>query len=467
MGFQRVLQRAVFHVQSSGKKQVGVANVLVALFSEKESHAVFLLGRQHVARLDVVNYISQGRGNSGDEKDGGPDVPHARPPLARRHAKTLIDPDDYAEILNALLTRAVAEQASDIHIEPLASRLAIRFRVQDALREVQHHPHAVAARLISCIKAMSGLDGAEREKPQEALMTLKIASTAFHVRVSTLPGAQGERAVLHFETGQRDFAALGMEPATAQTLEALLKEARRGLLIVTGPPGSGRTTTLYTALERFDDRSLNIMTVEDLVQRRIDGISQSQVSPHMSFIRALKTILDQDPDVVMLDELKDGAIAQLAVDVSRHKVVLASLNTNTAVGAITRLIHLGVDPALASLTLTGVLAQRVVRILDPDTREPYAAADAERHFLGLSSEEAAPVIYRPKSDGPAGYRGSSGIHELIQINDTLRRMIQEGKTEQELEGHARLTTPSLRDAGRAKILRGQTTVEEVSRVLRD
>jgi general secretion pathway protein E len=469
LGFQRVLQRAVFHVQSSGKKEVGVANVLVGLFSEKQSHAVFLMSRQHVTRIDVVNYISHGLAKSPGEGAEDPDDPHERG-KARALSKARIDPlheADVMELFTTVLTLAVKAQASDIHIEPLASRLAIRFRMQGALREVQQHAHAVASRLISRIKVISGLDAAERERPQETHITLKLLGSALDVRVSTLPGAHGERAVLHLKAGPRDFASLGMEPATAQALEALLKEHRRGLLIVTGPLGSGRTTTLYTALEHLDDRSLNIMTVEDLIQRRIDGISQTQVSPHMSFIQALKAVLDQDPDVVMLDEIKDGAIAQLALDVSRSQLVLAGLNTNTAMGAITRLTHLGVDPALLSLTLHGVLALRVVRVLDPNTREPYAAQEAERHFLGLASEDAAPVLYRPRGDAPGGYRGSSGIHELIVIEDTLRGMIQEGKSEQELERHARLTTPSLRDAGRVKILRGQTTVEEVLRVLRD
>jgi general secretion pathway protein E len=228
---------------------------------------------------------------------------------------------------------------------------------------------------------------------------------------------------------------------------------------------------LYAALERLNDNSLNIMTVEDPIEYYIDGIGQTQVNTkvEMTFARGLRAILRQDPDVVMIGEIRDLETAQIAVQASlTGHLVLSTLHTNTAAGAITRLRDMGIEPFLLSSSLIGVVAQRLVRVLSPDTKQPFQAGEYERRLLNLRPEEPSPILYRPGRDSSGGgYRGRSGIYELIVVDDSMRTMIHDGVSEQEIERHARLTTPSIRDDGRAKVLRGETTLEEVLRVTRE
>ncbi|MFO0333603.1 MAG: GspE/PulE family protein, partial [Pseudomonadota bacterium] len=260
----------------------------------------------------------------------------------------------------------------------------------------------------------------------------------------------------------------GMDPRTQLQMDELIHKPY-GIILVTGPTGSGKTTTLYAALERLNDDTRNILTVEDPIEYYIDGIGQTQVNTkvEMTFARGLRAILRQDPDVVMVGEIRDIETAQIAVQASlTGHLVLSTLHTNTAVGAITRLRDMGVEPFLLSSTLLGVLAQRLVRVLDPATRVPYQAADYERRFLNTPADEAAPTLYRPGAEG-SGYRGRTGIYELVVVDDGMRGMIHDGASEQELERHARLSTPSIRDDGRRRILEGVTTLEEVLRVTRE
>jgi general secretion pathway protein E len=242
-----------------------------------------------------------------------------------------------------------------------------------------------------------------------------------------------------------------------------------GIILVTGPTGSGKTTTLYAALERLNDNTSNIMTVEDPIEYYIDGIGQTQVNTkvEMTFARGLRAILRQDPDVVMVGEIRDIETAQIAVQASlTGHLVLSTLHTNTAVGAITRLRDMGVEPFLLSSTLLGVLAQRLVRVLDPDTRVAYPVADYERRLLNLSPGERA-TVYRAGGGQATGYRGRTGIYELVIVDETMRTLIHDGAGEQDLERHARQSTPSIRDDGRRRILSGVTTLEEVLRVTRE
>jgi general secretion pathway protein E len=243
-----------------------------------------------------------------------------------------------------------------------------------------------------------------------------------------------------------------------------------GIILVTGPTGSGKTTTLYAGLERINDNTRNIMTVEDPIEYYIDGIGQTQVNTkvEMTFARGLRAILRQDPDVVMVGEIRDLETAHIAVQASlTGHLVLSTLHTNTAVGAVTRLRDMGVEPFLLSSSLIGVLAQRLVRVLNPATKQEYAAGDYERRLLNIAPNAPTPKLYRAGADGGQGFKGRTGIYELVMVDDAMRTMIHDGASEQELERHARLLTPSIRDDGRQKILAGETTPEEVLRVTRE
>jgi len=384
----------------------------------------------------------------------------------------LLDSEDDAPIIrliNAVLTQAVKENASDIHIEPFENRLVIRFRVDGVLREVLQSKRAVAPLVVSRVKVMAKLDIAEKRLPQDGRIGLRIAGRAVDVRVSTIPSGHGERVVLRIldkQAGRLDLNALGMDPSTEKLIQELIQKPH-GILLVTGPTGSGKTTTLYAALETLNDNTLNIMTVEDPIEYYIDGIGQTQVNTkvEMTFARGLRAILRQDPDVVMVGEIRDLETAQIAVQASlTGHLVLSTLHTNTAVGAVTRLRDMGIEPFLLSSSLIGVLAQRLVRVLTPDTKQPFKAGEYERRLLNLSPDDPAPTLYAPGQDAGGGYRGRSGVYELVVVDDTMRTMIHDGAAEHELERYARTLTPSIRDDGRSKVLRGETTLEEVLRV---
>jgi general secretion pathway protein E len=387
----------------------------------------------------------------------------------------LLESDDDAPIIrliNAVLTSAVKENASDIHIEPYENRLVIRFRIDGVLREVLQSRRAVAPLVVSRIKVMSKLDIAEKRLPQDGRISLRVAGRAVDVRVSTMPSGHGERVVLRLldkHAGRIDLNHLGMERATQDAIDELIHKPH-GIILVTGPTGSGKTTTLYAALERINDNTRNIMTVEDPIEYYIDGIGQSQVNTkvEMTFARGLRAILRQDPDVVMVGEIRDLETAEIAVQASlTGHLVLSTLHTNTAVGAVTRLRDMGIEPFLLSSSLVGVLAQRLVRVLDPDMREAYVASEYECRLLGMNPARP-PTLYRPRADalGTTGYKGRTGIYELVTIDDDLRTMIHDGSGEHELERHARTRSPSIRDDGLKKVLAGVTTLEEVLRVTR-
>jgi general secretion pathway protein E len=387
----------------------------------------------------------------------------------------LLESDDHAPIIkliNAILTQAVKDNASDIHVEPFENRLVVRFRVDGVLREVLQSKRAVAPLVVSRIKVMSKLDIAEKRLPQDGRISLRVAGRAVDVRVSTIPAGHGERVVLRLldkQGGRLELNALGMDPRTQSLMDELIHKPH-GIILVTGPTGSGKTTTLYSALERINDNTRNIMTVEDPIEYYIDGIGQTQVNTkvEMTFARGLRAILRQDPDVVMVGEIRDLETAHIAVQASlTGHLVLSTLHTNTAVGAVTRLRDMGVEPFLLSSSLIGVLAQRLVRVLNPDTKEPYTAGEYERRLLNVPPEAPSPTLYHPSAETTLGFKGRTGIYELVLVDDTMRTMIHDGAGEHELERYARTLTPSIRDDGRAKILSGHTTIEEVLRVTRE
>jgi len=387
----------------------------------------------------------------------------------------LLESEDDAPIIrliNAVLTEAVKENASDIHVEPFENRLVIRFRVDGVLREVLQSKRAVAPLVVSRIKVMSKLDIAEKRLPQDGRISLRVAGRAVDVRVSTIPSGHGERCVMRIldkQAGRLQLSSLGMDPKTEQLIDGLIHNPH-GILLVTGPTGSGKTTSLYAALERLNDNSRNIMTVEDPIEYYIDGIGQTQVNTkvEMTFARGLRAILRQDPDVVLVGEIRDLETAQIAVQASlTGHLVLSTLHTNTAVGAVTRLRDMGIEPFLLSSSLIGIVAQRLVRVLNPDTRTPFTAGEYERRLLNIPADAPAPQLYRPGRDALGGYRGRSGIYELVLVDDRMRTMIHDGAAEHELERYARTLTPSIRDDGRARVLRGETTLEEIARVTRE
>ncbi|TDJ43539.1 MAG: type II secretion system protein GspE [Gammaproteobacteria bacterium] len=387
----------------------------------------------------------------------------------------LLESDDDAPIIrliNAVLTSAIKENASDIHIEPFENRLVVRFRVDGILKEVLTSRRAVAPLVVSRIKVMSKLDIAEKRLPQDGRISLRIAGRAVDVRVSTMPSGHGERVVLRLldkHAGRLDLSQLGMESMAQATVDELIHRPH-GIILVTGPTGSGKTTSLYAALERINDNTRNIMTIEDPIEYYIDGIGQSQVNTKvdMTFSRGLRAILRQDPDIVMVGEIRDLETAEIAVQASlTGHLVLSTLHTNTAVGAVTRLRDMGVEPFLLSSSLIGVIAQRLVRVLDPDTKVPHPANEYECKILGADPANP-PTLYRAPENAMSdeGFRGRTGIYELVKVDDEFRRMIHDGAAEHDLEQHARTQTPSIREDGVRLVLNGRTTLEEVLRVTR-
>jgi general secretion pathway protein E len=434
-------------------------------------------------RVDVEDFDRMLRqqyegGNSAMQMAGGlveddTDLAHIAQDIPEQ--ADLLESDDHAPIIkliNAILTQAVKDNASDIHIEPFENRLVVRFRVDGVLREVLQSKRAVAPLVVSRIKVMSKLDIAEKRLPQDGRISLRVAGRAVDVRVSTIPAGHGERVVLRLldkQAGRLELNALGMDPRTQGLMDELIHKPH-GIILVTGPTGSGKTTTLYSALERINDNTRNIMTVEDPIEYYIDGIGQTQVNTkvEMTFARGLRAILRQDPDVVMVGEIRDLETAHIAVQASlTGHLVLSTLHTNTAVGAVTRLRDMGVEPFLLSSSLIGVLAQRLVRVLNPDTKQPYTAGEYERRLLNVPADAPSPTLYHPSAETTQGFKGRTGIYELVLVDDTMRTMIHDGSGEHELERYARTMTPSIRDDGRAKIVSGVTTIEEVLRVTRE
>lgn len=389
----------------------------------------------------------------------------------------LLDAEDDAPIIrliNAMLSEAIKETASDIHIETFENALVIRFRVDGILKEILRNPRQMGPLLISRIKVMAKLDIAEKRVPQDGRISLKIGGRNVDVRVSTLPSSHGERVVLRLldkNSVRLELEELGMTESNRNKLTNLVRKPH-GIILVTGPTGSGKSTTLYAALSNINSKNLNIMTVEDPIEYDLEGIGQTQVNPKvdMTFARGLRAILRQDPDVVMVGEIRDKETADIAVQASlTGHLVLSTLHTNTAIGAITRLRDMGIEPFLLSSTLLGVLSQRLVRSLCPKCKEAYEALPSEKELLGVTSPGPL-ILYKPHGCevcNQSGYKGRTGIHELVMITNDVREAINEEKGELYLEQLVRPTTPSIKADGLSKVLAGITTLEEVLRVARD
>ncbi len=353
-------------------------------------------------------------------------------------------------MLNALLTQAVRDGASDIHIEPYERHSSVRFRIDGQLREVVQPNRALHAALISRLKIMADLDIAEKRLPQDGRISLRLGTRAVDVRVSTLPNAHGERAVLRLldkSESKLSLEAVGMQGAVLARFEHLIAQPH-GILLVTGPTGSGKTTTLYAALSRLDATRSNIMTVEDPIEYELPGVGQTQVNGKidLTFARALRAILRQDPDVIMIGEIRDFETAQIAIQASlTGHLVLATLHTNDAASAVTRLTDMGVEPFLLSSSLLGALAQRLVRKLCTTC-----------HGAGC------------EACGHTGYAGRTGVFELLTVDDAIRGLIHRESGEAEIRAAAQATGMQLmREDAERLIAAGITSREEVLRVTRD
>ncbi|MCK9503781.1 MAG: type II secretion system ATPase GspE [Porticoccaceae bacterium] len=390
----------------------------------------------------------------------------------------LMEQEDDAPVIrliNAMLSEAIKENASDIHLETFEHYMSIRFRVDGVLREILNPSRALSSMLISRLKVMAKLDIAEKRLPQDGRISLKLAGREIDVRVSTLPSNDSERVVLRLlekQLKRLNFLALGMQEIDVARINKLLHRPH-GILLVTGPTGSGKTTTLYAGLQSIQSGSINILTIEDPVEYNLEGIGQTQVNTKagMSFAKGLRAILRQDPDVVMVGEIRDIETAQIAIQASlTGHLVLSTLHTNTAIGAITRLDDMGIEPFLLSSSLIGVLAQRLVRVLCPHCKVAHNADDKERNLLKLnaSASDQNPIsLYSPSGChhcNHLGYLGRTGVYELVVVTDSLRKLIHDRASEVDLTAEARKNCTSLFDDGRRQVLTGVTSLEELMRV---
>ena len=376
-------------------------------------------------------------------------------------------------LINSLIAEAVKAAASDVHLEPFENRLSVRLRVDGVLTEIASLASRMTPYIVSRIKVMARLDIAEKRIPQDGRLSLKLGTREFDVRVSTLPARHGERVVLRLlDASQAHYSLeeLGMQPQVHAGLLDLLAEPN-GIILVTGPTGSGKTTTLYAGLGLLNDQSRNIMTVEDPVEYALDGVSQTQVNAKvgMTFASGLRAILRQDPDVVMVGEIRDMETAEMAIQASlTGHLVLSTVHTNSSIAAITRLRDMGVEPFLLASTVKGILAQRLVRKLCTSCMVPASNADELRAEFGFAEGEEANFMMPVGCPdcGGKGYKGRVGIYELAPIDANLRRMIQENVSEQDMEAYAFEKTDTLSDSGRRLVQNGVTTAEEVLRVSR-
>ncbi len=389
-------------------------------------------------------------------------------------ADDLLDSADDApaiRLINGIIADAARQGVSDIHIEPYESGLVVRMRIDGVLREMLRMPPHVAPVVVSRIKVMARLDIAERRVPQDGRIGLTLGGKSLDVRVSTLPSRAGERVVMRLldkENAGIDFDDLGLSGAADAAMRRALAEPN-GILLVTGPTGSGKTTTLYAALKRLNDGSRNILTVEDPVEYAVDGIGQTQVNARvgLTFAAGLRAILRQDPDVVMVGEIRDRETADIAVQASlTGHLVLSTVHTNDAVGAITRLRDMKIEPFLIASSLRSVIAQRLVRRLCPVCREAHPADAGVAALLGV---EPGATVWRAigcAACGNSGYRGRIGVFEALTIDDTIRRIINEGGDEAAITAHAFKAAPTLAASVRALVLGGDTTPEEAVRIAR-
>jgi general secretion pathway protein E len=389
-------------------------------------------------------------------------------------AEDLLDSADEAPVIrliNGLIAEAAREGVSDIHIEPYETALIVRMRVDGQLTERHRLPAAVAPMVTSRIKVMARLDIAERRLPQDGRIGLALGGKSLDVRVSTLPSRAGERVVLRLldkENAGIGLEALGQPPAIEAVFRAALAEPN-GMVLVTGPTGSGKTTSLYAGLKLLNDGSRNILTVEDPVEYAMDGVGQTQVNARvgLSFAGGLRAILRQDPDCVMVGEIRDSETADIAVQAAlTGHLVLSSVHTNDAAGAITRLRDFGVEPFLIASTLRAVIAQRLVRRLCPKCAQSAPLDAARAALIGLPPGSPARHPVGCGACATSGWQGRTGVFEAVRVTEPIRQLIMAGGDEAAITAQAFAHAPSLAAAARALVEQGVTTPEEAARVMR-
>ena len=431
------------------------------------------VGPRNEVETLIERYYGQGRSAMGtlienlDEQSGAlEDI---------EHLKDMASEAPVIRLVNLILQRAVEQRASDIHIEPFENQLKVRYRIDGVLHEAEAPPSSSSAAVISRVKIMARLDIAERRLPQDGRIMLRIQGKELDLRVSTVPTSFGESVVMRLldrQTVQFDFQSLGFDGQRLETFLGVL-ERPHGILLVTGPTGSGKTTTLYTALSRLNTAERKIITVEDPVEYQLEGINQIQVKPAigLDFAGALRSIVRQDPDVIMIGEIRDLETCRIAIQSSlTGHLVLSTLHTNSAAASITRLLDMGVESYLIASTVNGILAQRLVRRLDPATREAFEAP-AEliaEHGLDRFTTQRPIMLYRPRADAAGGgYHGRSAITELLVMNDELRSLLMRQADAATLEQAARRAgLRTLHEEGLRQAVAGVTSLEEVLRVTR-
>ena len=393
------------------------------------------------------------------------------------HLKDLASEAPVIRVVNLIIQRAVESRASDIHVEPFENHLKVRYRIDGVLRDVEAPPAHSSAAVISRIKIMAKLNIAERRLPQDGRIGIRIQGKELDLRVSTVPTLFGESVVIRLldkETVKFDFAALGYDGETVERLKHVL-DLPYGIVVVTGPTGSGKSTTLYTALHRLNTDQRKIMTVEDPVEYQLDGVNQIQVKSQigLDFANALRAIVRQDPDIIMVGEMRDVETVRIAVQsaLTGH-LVLSTLHTNDAAGAITRLLDMGVEDYLLTSTVNAILAQRLVRTLDSSSSEPYELLPEVVEEIGLKAlgERDRYVVYRPvpTAENPTGYRGRTSILELLIMTDPIRRLVMKHATSGEIQDEAiRGGMRTMYLEGLNKCLGGITTLDEVLRVTQE
>jgi general secretion pathway protein E len=385
----------------------------------------------------------------------------------------LLDSDDQAPIIsliNALCAQAILQGASDIHIEPYEARIRIRFRLDGLLKEVLEPQKKIAPLLVSRIKVMANLDISERRLPQDGRISLQLGGRAVDIRVSIIPSGKGEKVVMRLldkQLGRLQLKQLGMNDDIYQKIHDLIQKPS-GIILVVGPTGSGKTTTLYAALSVLNNQSRNITTIEDPIEYYIDGINQTQIndSIHMTFAKGLRAILRQDPDIVMVGEIRDKETAQIAVQASlTGHLVFSTLHTNSAKDVIIRLKDMGIDPFLLASSLSGVLAQRLIRTLCPECKQAHTTNEKEQEKLGLDKPS---VIYSASSCEHchhSGFSGRSGLYELLVVDTELRAMIHSGADENQINTHLQGKMLTLKDQVIELVIQGQCSLDEAIRVV--
>ena len=454
-------------------------------------HARMLLQRNvspHVATaaviVDAINGIYDRAVNEAEQLVGEMEAQDLQS-LAHEleEPQDLLDTDDEAPIIrlvNSLLFRAAKERASDIHIEPMERELLVRFRIDGVLQEIIKPPKRYQNSIVSRVKVMGQLNIAEKRLPQDGRIRIKLAGRDIDIRLSTIPCTFGERIVMRLldkNTTLLDLTDIGMGVDTMRGMDQVIRRSH-GIILVTGPTGSGKTTTLYAALSRINTPDLNILTVEDPVEYQLRGISQMAINPKigLSFAAGLRSFLRQDPDVIMVGEIRDRETAEIAIQASlTGHLVFSTVHTNDAASAITRLVDMGVEPFLVASSLMAVMAQRLVRRVCPHCRESYRPTAEELKEVALTPEAVAragnPTIYRAKgcdACGGTGYRGRTGIYELLLVDDDIRQLTLKNVDSSTIKRTGvQKGMLTLLDDGARKVLAGETTLAEVLSVTQE